>query len=208
MILRIFMLGLTCAASLLEAGENTRPNSMTLLASGYSCCCCEGPTGATGATGPQGPSGPAGPNGVLDFADFYALMPKDNAATVAAGGNLDIPLDGPSSGTGLITRVNKNQFNLSEIGIYQVLFQASVNEAGQLVLTLDSGGGAIELSYTLVGRATGTSQLVGMALVQTTTSNSLLAVSNPTGNSTALTITPFAGGTHPVSAHLLITRIQ
>ena len=41
--------------------------------------------------------------------------------------------------------------------MYQVLFQVSVTEAGQLILTLDSGAGSVELDYTVVGRATGTS---------------------------------------------------
>ena len=82
-------------------------------------------------------------------------------------------------------------FNLSAIGTYQVLFQVSVTEAGQLVLTLNGA----ELAYTVVGRATGTSQIVGMALVQTTVINSILTVRNPAGDSTALTITPLAGGT-------------
>ena len=90
----------------------------------------------------------------------------------------------------------------------EVFFQVSVDEAGQLVLTLDSGGGPIELDYTVVGRATGTSQLVGMALVKTTVVDSILTVSNPAGNSTALTITPKAEGIDPVSAHLVIIRLQ
>jgi predicted Abi (CAAX) family protease len=79
-----------------------------------------------------------------------------------------------------------------------------VSEAGQLILTLNDA----DLAYTVVGRATGTSQIVGMALVQTTTVNSILTVRNPAGNATALTITPLAGGTRPISAHLVITRIQ
>jgi hypothetical protein len=96
---------------------------------------------------------------------------------------------------------------LTAIGVYQVLFQVSVDEAGQLVLTLDSGAGAIELDYTVVGRATGTSQIVGLALVRTSVINSILTVRNPASETTALTITPSAGGTEPVSAHLVITRI-
>jgi hypothetical protein len=32
-------------------------------------------------------------------------------------------------------------------------------------------------------------------------------VQNPLGNSTALTITPLAGGFQPVTAHLVITQI-
>ena len=92
--------------------------------------------------------------------------------------------------------------------VRQVMFQVSVAESGQLILGLDSGSGVVELSYTVVGRATGTSQSVGMSLVTTTVVNSILTVRNPTGNSTALTITPVAGGTQPVSAHLVITQLR
>lgn len=163
----------------------------------------QGPQGIQGETGAQGPPGPAG---VSEFADFFALMPPDNAAPVPPGGDVDFPQDGPQSGG--IFRTGADTFNLSAIGFYQVLFQVSVDEAGQLVLTLDSGGGAIELAYTVVGRATGTSQIVGIAIVETTVVNSILTVRNPADNPTALTITPVAGGTEPVSAHLVITRLQ
>ncbi len=83
----------------------------------------------------------------------------------------------------------------------------SINEAGQLVLGLDSGGGVIELAPTIVGRATGTSQIVGSRLIITTSINNILTVRNPAGESTALTITPLAGGVDPVSASLVIMQI-
>ena len=38
-------------------------------------------------------------------------------------------------------------------------------------------------------------------------SYSVLTVQNPAGNSTALTVTPLAVGTRPISAHLVITQI-
>ncbi len=129
-------------------------------------------------------------------------MPPDNAATVAPGTDVSFPQDGPTSGT-VIARTGPSTFNLAAIGTYQVFFQVSVSEEGQLILTL---AGA-DLAYTVVGRATGTSQIVGMALVTTTSVNSILTVRNPAGNSPALTITPLAGGTRPVSAHLVITQI-
>lgn len=165
-----------------------------------------GATGATGAgaTGATGATGAAGVGGLLDFTDFFALMPPDNAATVAVGTDVSFPQDGPTSGSGLIFRTGPSTFNLSDIGIYEVTFQVSVTEAGQLILTLNGA----DLAYTVVGRATGTSQIFGTALVQTSTINSILTVRNPAGNSTALTITPLAGGTRPVSAHLIIKRIQ
>lgn len=64
-----------------------------------------------------------------------------------------------------------------------------------------------ELKYTVTGRATGTSQIVGMAVVTTTAVNSILTVRNPAGNAAAFTITPLAGGTRPVFTHLVITQI-
>ncbi|NAP00632.1 collagen-like protein [Halomonas sp. MG34] len=163
-----------------------------------------GPAGAQGEPGPAGPQGIQGPpGGVLAFADFFALMPPDNSETVAPGTDVEFPQDGPNSGTG-ITRTGPSSFELADIGFYQVLFQVSVTEAGQLILTLNGA----DLDYTVVGRATGTTQIVEMAIVETTSVNSILTVRNPAGNFTALTITPLASGTRPVSAHLVITRLQ
>jgi len=167
----------------------------------------EGAVGATGAQGPQGVAGPQGPQGipggVLSYADFYALMPPDNAATVAPGADVSFPQNGPIANTN-IGRLSASTFLLSEIGAYQVLFQVSVTEAGQLVLTLNGE----ELDYTVVGRATGTSQIVGMAIVETTAANATLSVRNPADNAAALTVTPNSGGTRPVSAHLVITQLS
>lgn len=169
----------------------------------------EGPQGPRGPIGPQGPVGDTGaqgpqglPGGVLSYADFYALMPPDNSATVAPGTDVSFPQNGPIANTN-IGRLGPSSFNLGPIGTYQILFQVSVTEAGQLILTLNGQ----DLAYTVAGRATGTSQIVGMAVVTTTAVNSILTVRNPAGNAAALTITPLAGGTRPVSAHLVITQI-
>ena len=156
-----------------------------------------------GLQGLQGPIGLTGlPAGALDYADFFALMPGDNAATVAVGGDVDFPQNGPTSG-GAITRATADTFTLGDIGTYQVSFQVSISEPGQLVLALNGN----EIPRTVVGRATGTSQIVGMALITTTVINSILSVRNPADNATALTVTPIAGGTEPVSAHLIITKL-
>ena len=162
-----------------------------------------GDMGATGATGATGTAG-----GLVAFADFFALMPPDNAATVAVGGAVQFPQDGESSGNGSIVRAGLSTFVLADVGVYQVSFQVSVTEAGQLVLALNQGGGFLEIPTTVVGRATGTSQIVETALVRTVVPNSALEVRNPVSESTALTITPLAGGTNPVSAHLVITQLQ
>lgn len=138
------------------------------------------------------------------FADFYALMPPDNVATVATGTDVQFPQDGPASATGVITRTGVSTFNLSAIGTYQVMFQVSVIESGQLVVVLNG----LEQPYTLVGRAIGSSQMVGMALITTSVANTILSVRNPVGSSNALTITPLAGGNNPSSAHLVITQLH
>ena len=150
-----------------------------------------------------GPTGPAGlPGGALNYADFYALMPPDNATTVAPGTDVSFPQDGPNSGSSII-RTGASSFNLSEIGVYQVNFNVPVTEARQLELTLNGA----PLTYTVVGRATRTSDIIGISIVETSTINSILTVRNPAGNAAALTITPLAGGTSPVSVHLVIMQI-
>lgn len=162
-----------------------------------------GPQGPAGERGPAGPQGPRGlPGGVLGYADFYALMPPDNSATVAPGTDVSFPQNGPIANTN-IGRLGPSSFNLGPVGTYQILFRVSVTEAGQLILTLNGQ----DLEYSVAGRATGTSEIVGMAIVSTTAVNSVLTVRNPAGNAAALTITPLAGGTRPVSAHLVITQI-
>jgi len=130
-------------------------------------------------------------------------MPNDNAATVAANADVQFPQDGPSSGSD-ITRNTASSFFLNAIGVYQVTFQVSVTEAGQLILTLAGN----DVASSVAGRATGTSQITQSVLIQTFAINQLLTVRNPAGNSPALTITPLAGGTRPVSAHLVIVRLR
>jgi hypothetical protein len=162
----------------------------------------QGPIGLTGTQGPIGLTGPQGiPGGLISVADFYALMPGDNVTPVAAGTAVEFPQDGPASGT--IVRNSSTQFILPDTGFYEVNFEVSVTEAGQLVVVVDG----TELAYTVVGRATGTSQIVGMCLVETTLLDSVLTINNPLGSAAALTITPLAGGVDPVSAHIVIKRV-
>ena len=144
----------------------------------------------------------ASSGGVSSFAQFYALMPGDNPAVVPIGGNVEFPQNGPTSGTD-VTRIDAGSFNIAAIGTYMVNWQVPVTEAGQLALTLN---GSL-LPYTVVGRATGTSQIVGTTLIVTESMNSVLTVVNSSSYS-ALTITPMAGGTNPVSASLVITRLK
>ena len=60
----------------------------------------------------------------------------------------------------------------------------------------------------MAGRATGTSQIINTIILTITSVDSILTIRNPAGNATALIITPLASGTRPVSAHLVILRLE
>jgi len=139
----------------------------------------------------------------LDFADFFATMPGDNAATIAVGADVLFPQLGPTKAGSLITAINNHQFNLAVVGTYDVSFFVSVSEPGQLQLSLNNA----PIADSTIGRATGTSEIGECLLITTSTVNSVLTVRNPAGNSAALTITPIAGGASAVSAHLRIIQI-
>ena len=169
----------------------------------------QGAAGSNGSAGPTGPAGATGPTGATGAtgtgkaAEFFALMPGDNPATVPGGADVQFPQDGPSTSSD-IARLGFSTFDLVVPGVYRVSFQVPVDEPGQLVLTLDG----VQLAYTVVGRATGTSQITLIALVQSVTANQVLTVRNPIGSLVALTVTPFAGGVEPVSATLLIELVK
>ena len=129
-------------------------------------------------------------------------MPPDNADTVAPGEDVDFPNNGGIGGDGIV-RATASSFTLADIGAYLVQFVVSATQAGQLVLTLNG----TELPYAVFGRASGASQIVGMAIITTTAAGSTLTVRNPEDNPAALAITPTAGGTQPTTAHLIITQL-
>ncbi len=162
-----------------------------------------GLAGAAGAQGIQGIPGIPGAPGLLDFSDFFALMFGDNSMTIGGGDPILFPQNGPTTNT--ITRQGGASFTtfiLPTIGTYLVQFQASISEPGQLALRIN---GSVDPN-TVVGRLTGTDQIVGKSLVTTSVPNTTLEIIND--NTTALTMTPIAGGTQNVSAHVLIIRIQ
>lgn len=101
-------------------------------------------------------------------------------------------------------RSSSNTFSLTEAGTHLIMFQVNVTEAGQLVIALNYA----ELAYTVSGRATGTSQIMQTSIITTTDESTQLSIRNPASEAAALTITPLAGGTEPVSAHLIIIKLQ
>lgn len=142
---------------------------------------------------------------VQTFVEFYALMPSNNVATIAAGSSVGFPQNGSTSGH--ITRSSTtpiSKFIIPDIGTYDITWQVSIAEPGQLVLMVNG----IEDARTVVGRATGTSQIIGNTLLTTSALNTIVSVNNPSGNPIALTVSPISGGTHAVSASIIIKRLQ
>jgi hypothetical protein len=76
---------------------------------------------------------------------------------------------------------------LAAIGDYEVTFQMTdATGATQVELTLNGA----PIATSVVGRATGTSQLVLSTIIRTATPNSTLQVLNPAGNSNSLVQPP------------------
>ncbi len=161
-----------------------------------------GVAGVAGIPGIPGVAGIPGGAAAFEYADFYALNPPD-AQVVPATFPVAFPNAGPNSGA-VISNGAGTQFTLPAVGTYQIEFQVSVTEGpAQLQLSLNG----VADPNTVVARATGTDQIVGVFYETTTVANTILSVINPAGN-VNLTVTPNAGGVDPVSAHLLITRIR
>ena len=160
-----------------------------------------GLAGAAGAAGIQGIPGIPGAPGILDFSDFFALMGPDNSTPILGGQAVSFPRIGSTNGA--IVPLGPTTFSLPTVGTYLVQFQVDVTAAAQLQLSLNT----VPLPETVVGRATGTTQIIGVSLVTTTSAGSILQVINPPTNP-GLTLPPNDGGTHPISAHLVIIRIQ
>ncbi|MDB6036309.1 MAG: repeat protein, partial [Verrucomicrobiales bacterium] len=137
------------------------------------------------------------------FGYFYLKSPPDAATIVFPGDAFPFLRNGPASG---IPRngVAVDEFVLPAVGVYEISWQISITEAGQLVLALDG----VEQDATVVGRDTGSTQIMGNALLETTNPNTVLTVRNPAGNATALTVMPNAGGASPSTGSLVIKRIK
>lgn len=214
MILRILIIVLALSGGLtfsLSAGCDRGDNLIGEAGGSAGIAGAAGPAGAPGIAGAagsqgiQGVSGIPGAPGILDFSDFYTLLPGDGGggSSIAPGTAIFFPQNGPS--TGVIVRLSQTTFLLPIIGTYLVLFEGSVDEPGQFMLRINAGG----VANSVVGRDTGTTQIVGISLVTTTVPNNIIEVINPPLNTTALTLTPANGSlTHAYSTHLVIIRIQ
>jgi hypothetical protein len=135
-----------------------------------------------------------------DYADTIAV--KTNPGT----GRVPFPRLGPTSAGG-IAASDGSSFTLSSVGTYEVTFRVHTTEPGQLQLELQTFGLPETVAVNL-NPTSGGHPIIGNAFITTTEIDSVLAVINPAGNSTALTITPAdAAHTHANTQSLTIKRL-
>lgn len=156
-----------------------------------------GPQGATGATGAVGPTGPAG--GISEYASFYALAPNDNPTAIAQ--NTAVAFPNTTASTTGITRLTNSTFNLADTGTYLIMFKVNTNTAGQLGIAVN---GAVQPNATF-GNAADDGIIEGKTIITTTAANTVLSIVNPI--TTAVTVTPSAGGTEATVSDLTIIKL-
>lgn len=136
---------------------------------------------------------------------FFYREPVAGFGTIAIDAAVPFNTTGASSGG--IVSFSPTEILLPAIGVYDISFMVSVDEAGQLMLSLNPNGGGYMLQpQTLAGRATGTNQITNRVLITTSTINTLVKVQNHSSPA-ALTLTPTPGGTSAGSTSLTIVRL-
>ena len=130
---------------------------------------------------------------------FYFLSPSDVPFPIVPGAAIPFPRTGPVSG---IARSSPSTFVLAAVGVYEVSWQVSVNESGQIAASVNG----VEVDNTAVGRNALASQIVGDVLIETTVVNSSLRLVN--WGYDLLTMTPCAGGYCSNTGSLVIKRIR
>ena len=129
-------------------------------------------------------------------------MPSDNADSIAPGETVSLPQSGPNSGGG-ITRIGPDSFQLEDAGTYLVLFNAAVQDQGQLVLHLNDA----DLPASVPGQLGSQNQISGVSLV-TVPADAELSLRNPADSKSSLTLSEAEDGCSPLSAHLVIMQLS
>ena len=158
------------------------------------------------------------PAQIINYAEFYGLTTgtgnggaNDYAATVAvktAAGTGRVPFPRAGAASGNIVAADATSFTIPTIGTYEVTFRVHTTEHGQLQLELN--GTAVDKSTAVnMNPTAGGHPIIGNCIITTVAINSVLAVINPAGNSTALTVTPSDGAdTHANAQSITIKRLS
>ena len=163
----------------------------------------QGPEGPQGPQGEQGPEGPQGePGGVLGFADFFAMNNEEEAVILQPGEDFSLPENGASGGG--ITRISESSFNLLNAGNYLVMFNVTTIQTPKLGLTLNGE----MLDYSIAGRPSGASQIVGMTVVTSTQDNSVLTLRYPEEESDNNGVVTADNPRKDTTSHLVIVQLN
>jgi len=148
-----------------------------------------------------GEKGDKGDPGTLEMADFWGNVASGN---LSPGSGIPFAQNGPNSGS--ILRITNTSFQLTNVGIYEVMIQVPIQNSGQVIIALNG----VEQPYTVAGGSMSGNnpQIVQKVYVQTTAANTLLEVRFPTGNTGTMKVVNSNGGNAAVSAHLIITRVK
>lgn len=143
-----------------------------------------------------------GNTGGTDYAATVAVY------TVPGTGRLPFPRNGVSVPlVNGITRIDASSFQLATVGTYEVSWSVQTTEVGQWQIELNG----VALPNTVLvdqNPTAGGHPVSGTFLITTASANSVLAIINPIGNSTALTITPADGSeTHANTPTLNIAMV-
>ncbi len=156
----------------------------------------QGEKGEKGDQGIQGEQGPMGPPGNFTIVSaYYCIMPPNNPEDITPGNKIEFPntyYECP-----MIIRSTSSIFNLINIGFYEIKFIVNVTQTTQIIVCLDDGTGFKEQYDMVSGRNSGSSQLNGQFIFQTSVPNTKLCLSNPSENNTPMKITETSGGTLP-----------
>jgi hypothetical protein len=133
---------------------------------------------------------------------------NDNPDAIAPGSAVNFPK--PLINTyGTIQRLNgtnPNKFSLPPNGVFEITFQVTVQNTGELVIVLNGQ----EQAMTVVGKSGG-GMLVGVSIITTPPINSsTLSINNPsTAVAGGLKIDESSGSalSQPLSCHLIIKQL-
>jgi hypothetical protein len=174
----------------------------------------------TGATGPAGAgatgaTGAAGIGGVLGFAEFWQSGAQPGSLAAGQPVTFTNTAVGPTPGiskadaqvTNLAGGAAGSVITLANVGTYEVtwIFVPAADGGTQLALGPTQVALVIQ-PYTMAGRTVGATQIIGNALITTTTPSSALCVIAATGNTAALQ-SATAGTTNTASTSVTIKQI-
>jgi hypothetical protein len=130
---------------------------------------------------------------------------NDNPDPIEAGQSVNFP--SPSTNPyGTIQRASPNSFTLPPNGVFEITFQVTVQNTGELVVVLNG----VEKSMTVVGKSGG-GPIVGMCILATPPSiNSTISINNPaTATAGGVKVDEATGAlTEPLSCHLIIKQLK